>query len=465
MKKHHYYYLASVCLVLNACGPVYVVHQDPPVSAPQPAQPESAPPPAQPEDVSYQSFYDQLSPYGQWIDDPEYGYIWLPDAGPDFKPYATNGNWIYTDEGWTWNSGYPWGWAAFHYGRWFFQNGYGWMWIPGNEWAPAWVTWRNSDEYYGWAPLGPNTGYAAGGYTTPAYSWNFVPHRYVGSPQINNYYVQEVNNVTIINRTTIINNRRASYGSGPDPAEVGRFTGAPVRSMPIRDGRSPGGQAGNNSLTLYRPRVTSPSGNQQNGNGGRPASAPPRFQRLNDARPVNRTTYNDNRPPASLPAASLPVQPAPNQSAPPAYRPANTPVTAPNNPPGRSTTFPGRPVNPQPNGQPANGQPVNPQPANRQPANGQPVNGQPVNRQPVNPQPANPPAGRPRSLQLTNPPTNRPVTLPGNRAGSNPPPNFPNRPGPTANPPRPGPTANSPKPAPPKVPPPPKPKPDDPKQK
>src|ERR1700726_3294310 len=98
MKKHLYLLLAIVALFFNACGPVYVVHQDPP---PQP--PPQAPPPAEPEpeDVSYQSFYDQLSPYGQWIDDPHYGYVWLPDAGPDFKPYSTNGHWVYTNEGWT----------------------------------------------------------------------------------------------------------------------------------------------------------------------------------------------------------------------------------------------------------------------------------------------------------------------------------------------------------------------------
>src|SRR3981189_903571 len=150
--KKHLYFLAIAAISFTACGPVYVVHQDP---VPAPAPPPAAPPQANPEDVTYQNFYDQLSPYGQWIDDPNYGYVWLPEAGPDFKPYATNGHWVYTEEGWTWASDYPWGWAAFHYGRWFYQDGYGWMWIPGQEWAPAWVSWRNRSDYYGWGPLGP----------------------------------------------------------------------------------------------------------------------------------------------------------------------------------------------------------------------------------------------------------------------------------------------------------------------
>ncbi len=293
--KQHLYLLALVAICFAACGPVYVVHQDP-VPAPAP------PPQDNPDDVTYQNFYDQLSPYGQWIEDPDYGYVWLPDAGPDFKPYATNGHWVYTDEGWTWDSGYPWGWAAFHYGRWYFQDGYGWMWIPGTEWAPAWVSWRNSDEYYGWAPMGPNVSFDVaygGGYAPPTYYWNFVPHRYIASPQVNNYYVRETNNVTIINQTTVIRNttvmnrpRNSRYGGGPDAGEVGRYSGAAVRPMVIRDSRTPGERADNGNLTIYRPRVNGADNNRPN-NAGRPF-APSRPQTLNNARPVNRTVYGDN---------------------------------------------------------------------------------------------------------------------------------------------------------------------------
>ncbi|HTI93627.1 MAG TPA: DUF6600 domain-containing protein, partial [Puia sp.] len=293
--KQHLYLLAIVAFCIAACGPVYVVHQDP---VPAPAPP---PPPAPPEDVTYQNFYDQLSPYGQWIEDPNYGYVWLPDAGPDFKPYASNGHWVYTDEGWTWDSGYPWGWAAFHYGRWFFQDGYGWMWIPGTEWAPAWVSWRNSDEYYGWAPMGPNVSFDVaygGGYAPPTYYWNFVPHRYIASPQVNNYYVRETNNITIINQTTVIRNttvmnrpRNSRYGGGPDAGEVGRYSGTAVRPLVIRESRTPGERADNCNLTIYRPRVNGNDNNRSN-SAGRPF-APSRTQTLNNARPVNRTVYGD----------------------------------------------------------------------------------------------------------------------------------------------------------------------------
>jgi len=129
--------------------------------------------------VSYQTFYDELSPYGDWINYPEYGYVWQPNAGADFRPYNTNGQWVWTEDyGWTWDSYYNWGWAPFHYGRWFFDDYYGWLWEPGYEWAPAWVCWRTGGDYYGWAPLGPQfsagVNFSFGNYNPPSNYWCFV---------------------------------------------------------------------------------------------------------------------------------------------------------------------------------------------------------------------------------------------------------------------------------------------------
>jgi hypothetical protein len=92
--------------------------------------------------VSMQVFYDELSPYGTWVFSNDYGYVWIPDAGPGFSPYASDGYWVFTNQGWTWVSNYSWGWAPFHYGRWYYDPYYGHMWIPGDEWGPGWVTWR-----------------------------------------------------------------------------------------------------------------------------------------------------------------------------------------------------------------------------------------------------------------------------------------------------------------------------------
>ena len=415
-----------------SCGPTYVVQGPPPAAAP-------APPPPAPEG-SYQSFYDALSPYGEWIDNPDYGYVWMPNVGPDFKPYASNGNWVYTDEGWAWESNYSWGWAPFHYGRWFYEDGFGWMWIPGDEWAPAWVSWRESPDYYGWAPLGPSVSVSAaigGGYDPPPHYWCFVPHQYVTSPHVNNYYVSEQQNVTIINRTTVIrnttivnntgvNNRRgynrSNYAGGPDPGEVGRFTGAPVRAIAVRETNAPGGNRAEGSFSVYRPRIL---GAQQGNNGGSPVRpAPSRVQNLTNVRPANTTTYGNrgnvnnttnNNPnnngntnnnlnnglrlqPNGQPA----LQPGGQPNGQPAFRPVNQAVN-----PGQSGNQPASPTNntrynnPAPNrtfGNPAIG-PNTSRPAASQnpggllnrpvtPANGN-VNGQPA-RQGLNPNPPKP---------------------------------------------------------------------------
>jgi hypothetical protein len=143
----------------------------------------------EPLDIDY--FYDQLDSYGDWVWHPRFGYVWLPqNVSENWRPY-TVGHWVYTDEyGWYWDSHEPFAWAVYHYGRWGYDPDYGWFWVPGNTWAPAWVEWRYSDRYVGWAPVGPTRtgGYAYGvpvNYDPPvAESWVFVEPRYVTAPSI-----------------------------------------------------------------------------------------------------------------------------------------------------------------------------------------------------------------------------------------------------------------------------------------
>src|SRR5690606_31546352 len=146
--------------------------------------------------------------HGQWIVDPQYGYVWIPNAGPSFRPYYTAGHWVYSSYGAMWVSDYSWGWAPFHYGRWTFNPYYGWVWVPGNVWGPAWVSWRHGGGNYGWAPLSPgiSINIAVGAYSCPTDWWVFVPHRHFLSPNFHNHYHGPSYNPTIINKTTIINN-------------------------------------------------------------------------------------------------------------------------------------------------------------------------------------------------------------------------------------------------------------------
>ena len=100
-------------------------------------------------------FYGPLAQYGAWVNVPQYGLCWRPtEVPPDWRPY-TIGHWEWTDAGWYWVSDEPWGWACFHYGSWYDDPSYGWVWIPGTEWAPAWVSWHSGGGYVGWAPMYP----------------------------------------------------------------------------------------------------------------------------------------------------------------------------------------------------------------------------------------------------------------------------------------------------------------------
>lgn len=112
-------------------------------------------------------FETALSPHGRWVGTSRYGRVWVPRAPyPGWRPY-TEGQWVYTADGWTFQSRYAWGWAPFHYGRWVYLGGHGWSWIPGYEYSPAWVQWRHGGDYVAWAPLGP-AGVSASYYGTPS---------------------------------------------------------------------------------------------------------------------------------------------------------------------------------------------------------------------------------------------------------------------------------------------------------
>lgn len=216
-------------------------------------------------DVSYQDFYDELSPHGRWVEYPGQGYVWVPDAGPDFQPYSTNGHWVWTDDyEWMWVSDYDWGWAPFHYGRWDYDDYYGWYWVPDYEWSPAWVAWRDGGDYYGWAPIRPginiSINFNIGGYNPPDRFWCFAPRRYITSPRIYDYCIDRRRNVTIIHQTTIIvNNFRYSrdYGfrSGPRRYDAEIYCGR-INPVRFRQTNTPGRTFfRNNEVNVYRPNV------------------------------------------------------------------------------------------------------------------------------------------------------------------------------------------------------------------
>jgi hypothetical protein len=213
-------------------------------------------------DIDYA--YNYLAPYGNWVNLDPYGYVWTPrHMGYRWRPYS-DGHWVMTDDGWTWIANEEWGSIPFHYGRWGYDDEFGWFWVPGTVWGPAWVSWRWSDQYAGWAPLPPGVEFRAGmdfaslSFNIPIRFWVFLQAPRFLDRDIYRYTLPYERNVTIINFTSMHNNvhyrnnRIINDGIGTDIVQ--RFTRRQVPRYTIQDVRQPGpARIAGNTVQVYRP--------------------------------------------------------------------------------------------------------------------------------------------------------------------------------------------------------------------
>jgi len=182
---------------------------------------------------SASDFYRPLSPYGRWATVGDSGMCWIPsDVGSDWEPYE-DGSWISTDDGWYWESDEPWGWATYHYGRWFDAPGIGWCWMPGTQWAPAWVSWCDEGDYVGWAPLPPRGGlFAARPAAVTPRQYVVVPRRQFLDPVRPAAVARFRERVAVPTRLT--GSLRVTR-RGPAVAAVARASGRAVQPRPVSE--------------------------------------------------------------------------------------------------------------------------------------------------------------------------------------------------------------------------------------
>jgi hypothetical protein len=216
-------------------------------------------------DVSV-DFYASLAPYGDWLEHERFGTVWAPrQVEPGWRPYS-HGEWVYTDDGWTWASDEDWGWATDHYGRWYFDRSDGWLWLPGDEWAPAWVAWRYGEGYVGWAPLPPEVDAFGDDFSLELdpFVFCFVEERHFLEPHVHRHFFPVARNVTYVHLTqdfTRYRHRdRHVVNLGID---VGRFERAMGRAVPrgqIHEVRSPAEarrvRMQRGQVALFRPSAT-----------------------------------------------------------------------------------------------------------------------------------------------------------------------------------------------------------------
>jgi len=315
---------------------------NPPPAAPEPA-PASAAPAAEtpaapvpatagaaapvyvsspPAEVNY--FYNDLAPYGTWIQLDGVGWCWQPrvvvvNAG--WQPYCDSGHWVNTEAGWYWVSDYSWGWAPFHYGRWQRHNRCGWVWLPDRVWGPAWVVWRSGGDSCGWAPLPPHAefdlalGWRFRGVHVAAdfdfglglNSFVFIGFGDFHRHDYRHHRLPPDRAASVYHHTTVINHydvhNRTIINRGVPPERIAAVTHTPVRQVAIRDvpAKGPGGGprpagTGRNESVVYRPELRAPT---------QPVRAV--AQRVDDKHPViQRTpaapTANRNPGPAGVPS-------------------------------------------------------------------------------------------------------------------------------------------------------------------
>lgn len=235
-------------------------------------------------------FYDELSPYGHWFTYGNDGWCWSPYDTPfGWRPYSV-GSWAYTDAGWTWMSAEPFGWATYHYGRWVDDDDYGWVWIPDTVWSPAWVAWRESSDWIGWAPLPPGATWdaAAGLSWNDEYAnqidesaWCFVPAGTILDASLAPRIVPAPRNRALLGSTQLsvhfeVDDRRPR-NLGLDEQVVTRAMGHPVPHLRLADAKEPrAARRQGQVLPVFRPQF------RPGADGAPPASVQDRQARSTD---------------------------------------------------------------------------------------------------------------------------------------------------------------------------------------
>lgn len=290
------------------------------------------PPPPLPARAVAVAFDEALDPHGRWVVIAKLGRAWRPHphvVGVDFVPYFSGGRWVHTQHGWVFDSEWPFGWAVFHYGRWYFDPLEGWVWVPADVWGPAWVEWRSGSGFVGWVPL-PPPGIEL---VVPVYRprWCFVHVHHFTHHEVWMHRVDEelvYHSAAPVPRVT-----------APDPAWVARESGTPVRTVNIGP-RPPPGRVVAMPRIEKPPAVAVPPAELERNLRPEPPAPPPvqRFERPADRRPEPLpappapATRKFERPPDRRPEPTHPLRfeaPPPRRQQTPAPPPSPAPAPAP----------------------------------------------------------------------------------------------------------------------------------------
>lgn len=261
--------------------------------------------------VDFEYFYKELSSYGEWIeiDAKKLGidikptamnnsnntlisdllgirtayaqtgeqifnlFVWRPanelasemiKGSNEYIPY-NNGQWIYTDEGWYFKANTPQEELTSHYGRWTQDEELGWIWLPGKTYSPAWVDWRQNDDYVAWAPVTPgkyieNDAVKIDDINENRYT--IVEKKHLIEPSVYKYryqYVENKNKIMIKEMTKtdgIIIKDKKVINKGPDVTDIEKKSGKKIEQIKINkvNKKEEAGLKGN-SINVFVPEL------------------------------------------------------------------------------------------------------------------------------------------------------------------------------------------------------------------
>ena len=192
--------------------------------------------------------WSDLDYYGTWYPNPAGGMFWAPyGVGSGWDPYGS-GYWgYYGGGGYSWISGYPWGWLPYHCGGWNYFGGYGWGWMPGQCGG-------------GYAPVSPIYNYPSG-YTPVVRPVPFSPgHGHLTNPPHRLITVNRGPEATFINPAVHAHPEAIAVNGHPvaPVAKTINPNSVFIQHTAMNDGQRPGGVLAIRSETIASTPVFRP---------------------------------------------------------------------------------------------------------------------------------------------------------------------------------------------------------------
>lgn len=168
-----------------------------------------------------------LANYGDWITVEPYGSVWRPRVTAEWEPFHY-GQWVWSDQGWVWESYEPYGWLVYHHGNWCSDPEVGWFWVPSQTWSVAPVQWTQFGDYIGWAPAPPP------GAILPT-PWSPESPRVWHIVETRNFAQENVGKFKVVkNVTTLAVGAPVTDRTEPDVKVVERVTKRTIPSMKVQ---------------------------------------------------------------------------------------------------------------------------------------------------------------------------------------------------------------------------------------